>query len=134
MTVEPPEAAAIREALRHICGSTESTSTLIDLGRSADAALDALLARLQTAEALCVLLEDDRDAAVTDLRAAEALVARQREALDYATERAAEEPIAVDISDFSDEFVAGFLAGQDNVCDFLHARVALAGEPGKEQP
>lgn len=39
-------------------------------------------------------------------------------------ERAARESLGVDISDYSDEFCAGFLAGQVNVFDFLAARPA----------
>lgn len=34
-------------------------------------------------------------------------------------ERAATEPIGCDLSDWSDEFVAGFLAGQANLVDVL---------------
>lgn len=37
-------------------------------------------------------------------------------------ERAEREPLGVDISDYSDEFCAGFLAGQVNTLDALNLR------------
>lgn len=39
-------------------------------------------------------------------------------------ERAAKEPLSVDIADFSDEFCAGFLAGQVNGLDAVDTNIA----------
>lgn len=52
-----------------------------------------------------------------------------REALDKLRGRAANEPLEVDISDFSDEWCAGFLAGQVNALNV--ARSALPEEEGR---
>lgn len=46
------------------------------------------------------------------------------DAIAEARERAPKEPLGVDISDYSDEFCAGFLAGQDNAFDFIAAALA----------
>lgn len=54
--------------------------------------------------------------------AAEARCARLQQALAELRDRAGREPLAVDISDYSDEWCAGFLAGQENALD-----EALAG-------
>jgi hypothetical protein len=49
--------------------------------------------------------------------------------LDALIERAAIEPIGVDISDYSDDFCIGFLAGQKNVLEEIAAgRLVLRGD------
>jgi hypothetical protein len=52
------------------------------------------------------------------------LLAAQVRVRDDLASRAAKEPLGVDISDYSDEFCAGFLKGQENAFD------ALAGDRG----
>jgi hypothetical protein len=42
--------------------------------------------------------------------------------------RAAREPIGVDISDYSDEFCAGFLAGQTHILEEIEAGRLLISE------
>lgn len=53
------------------------------------------------------------DRGVTALRSLDAIEARFQDL----RERGAREPLGVDISDYSDEFCAGFLAGQANALD-----------------
>lgn len=64
---------------------------------------------------------------------AEAQLAQARDALEELRARGHREPLGVDISDFSDEFCYGFLAGQSNALG--EALALLDSQPdGEEQP
>lgn len=71
----------------------------------------------------------EQQAAVLRERDAQLQAAERREAaLKRLRERAKKEPLNVDISDFSDEWCAGFLAGQEHALD-----VALAATQEEER-
>lgn len=57
--------------------------------------------------------------------------ARLAEALDALHKQAKKEPLGVDISDYSDEFCIGYLAGQENA---LHHAAALVSGEGTGTP
>lgn len=53
--------------------------------------------------------------------------------LEVLTRRAGKEPIGCDVSDYSDEFVEGFLAGQQNALQALWRRLDCDCATGCQQ-
>lgn len=66
-------------------------------------------------------------ALIDDVKRWERAYRRERDRIADLHIRARTEPLETDISDYSDEFCAGFLAGQFNALDILYAH------PGREE-
>ena len=126
-----PDMTPAREARRKLAAEWRAacdSATLEDLAEYEEIPL--LLAALEASDAELAACDEELAefallAANEDLWLTEC--EQTVETLRDLRERAAKEPLNVDISDYSDEFCAGFLAGQENALDVLAETEASDG-------